>query len=117
MYTAQEQFLWISTVMLLLIVLVLLTKIANKNHEIKESHQRSEADREKLRRIREETNQYLKEQGYKPKVKVNVAYDHVGTVTGRLSSTSQNTSSRPKTSNNDEHHRRLQTIINLSNID
>lgn len=117
---ATEVWLQISTAFLGLLTLILILTILNKNYEIKEHKQRSEKDREQLRKIREETNQYLKEQGYKPKVKIVVAADSFkpsGTTTGRLSSTSRNTSSRPQTSNNDAYYRNLNTIINSSNIE
>ncbi|UNA01657.1 membrane protein [Bacillus phage vB_BcgM] len=115
-----ESWLQISTAFLALLVLILALKVVNKNYEIKEHKQRSEKDKEQLRKIREETNQYLKEQGYKPKVKIVVAADSFnpsGTTTGRLSSTSRNTSSAPQTSNNDAYYRNLNNIINSSNIE
>ncbi|AMW62297.1 hypothetical protein PHRODO_257 [Bacillus phage Phrodo] len=124
---ATEVWLQISTAFLGLLTLILLLTIVNKNYEIKEHKQRSEKDKEQLRKIREETNQYLKEQGYKPKVKIVVAADSFSpdsTTTCRLSGASRNTSSRPKTpssasqsSSNVEHHRRMQTIINASNVE
>lgn len=117
---ATEVWLQISTAFLGLLTLILILTVLNKNHEIKEHKQRSEEDREKLRKIREETNQYLKEQGYKPKVKIVVAADSFkpsGTTTGRLSSTSRNTSSTPQTSNKDSYYRNLNTIINASNVE
>ncbi|AGY46766.1 hypothetical protein BigBertha_258 [Bacillus phage BigBertha] len=117
---ATEAWLQISTAFLGLLTLILLLTLVNKNYEIKEHKQRSEKDKEQLRKIREETNQYLKEQGYKPKVKIVVAADSFkpsGTTTGRLSSSSKNTSSLPRTSNNDAYYRNLNTIINSSNIE
>jgi len=78
----------------------------------KQQEKKEVYDKERLKQVREETNQYLKEQGYKPKIKIQVKEsNHVCSTR-----TSSPTKIKPKLNDNrdsnDDYHRRMEIIRN-----
>ncbi|AZU98997.1 hypothetical protein pW2_204 [Bacillus phage pW2] len=78
-----------------------------------ESEKKEVQDKERLKRVRAETNQYLKEQGYKPKIKIEVKDSTQSSFSPKRKTTVHTTkSSTNNRSNNDDYHRTMEIIRN-----
>ncbi|AGI11868.1 hypothetical protein X915_gp062 [Bacillus phage vB_BanS-Tsamsa] len=102
-----EALLGLTSIFLLCMFSIALGGFSRKQQEKKEVH-----DKERLKQIRVETNQYLKEQGYKPKIKIQVKESSHDSFSTKSSKPTSRPKQKSNSSSNDEHHRRMEIIRN-----
>jgi len=94
------------------IFILCMASIAFGVHTRKQEEKKEVQDKERLKQVRAETNQYLKEQGYKPKIKIEIKDNNHSCSTRKSSPTRIKPKPNNNRDSNDDYHRRMEIIRN-----